>query len=379
MKKNRLLLLILAPLTTYAEVHIDAATLVSEHGTQIYGNGQMQAKLRLNYRLRPGVKLESIALKEYETGQALEKVGWQVSETDNGFDHSFSHQKHHQHKSVQTQNQHLYRYVSTNKKNQYINICFEITTSKDSTSQTYTSCYDPGIYQGFVTLHAHRPPKYYNSDFLFSKKIHMFKEFSGNFSEKDKIDIYGQVYSLYPTYNIPRNVRFRLKNKDKLLTQNNFETDQAREIAYQYLHESKPSTEEGSGDETLYIGYKSIYFYEMKGRNGKLVDSLYFSYYDLGQNQKRSKQVKAYSDNEIVNILEVSFYKNSFMWKDYRCREKEGDTTKYQCNSFKDSTTDKSITKNKSEIQKVNHQFAEIELVDNYGNHHTIYWTAFES
>ncbi len=381
----------LFPFATFAisDIYVDSATIIAEQGNEIYANGLMQAKLRINYKLREGVSFKSLTLLEYETGETLSTLGWEVSGTDNGYDHSLGNQRTNQ-TPYDNQSISIYKYLSTKKSNTYINICIQLVTTKDSQDQTYSTCYDPGIYQGFTSLYAHRPPKYYDSDFAFSTKRYMFKEYSGTFEEKEKIDIAGQVFSLYATSTIPRNIRFRLQDsaKDKILTDNNFKTDQRKEIAYKYEYGTPPSTEAGKADETLYIGYKSMYFYDMLNSAGQPTESIYFHYYDIAQSIERKKQVKAFTDSEIVNILEVSFYKNSFMWTDtstsppslkntsYRCWIK--DTNNYSCASILESplyTTDVS----KSLIGKTSRPFAEIPLVDNFGNQHTIFWIAFES
>ncbi len=382
-------LLYLSSFAAYAisNTHVDSATVIAEQGNEIYANGLMQAKLRINYKLRAGVSFKSLTLLEYETGKDLKELGWTVSEQDNGYDHSLGNQRItpaiEEKKSVS-----VYRYLSTTTSNTYLNVCIELVTIEQSgQTQTYSTCYDPGIYQGFTSLYAHRPPKYYDSDFAFSTKRYMFKEYSGTFEDKSKIDIAGQVFSLYPTSTIPRNIRFKLnlkdQDKDKVLTDKNFRTDQSKEIAYKYEYESPPTTEAGKKDESLYIGYKSMYFYKMLDSAQKPTENIYFHYYNLHDKQEKTKQVKSFTGNEIVNILEVSFYQNSFMWTDtsnkphisYRCWEK--DNNNYQCVSI---TQPKiyNVVKPKYTIGKFSRLFAEIPLVDNFGNEHTIYWTAFE-
>lgn len=371
-----------------SDIHVDSATIIAEQGNEIYANGLMQAKLRINYKLRTGVIFKKLTLLEYETGEKLNNLNWIESDIDSGYDHSLGNQKTQQILN-RKQSQILYKFLSTTKSNTYLHVCIELETTKDTQAQTYSTCYDPGIYHGFTSLYAHRPPKYYDSDFAFSTKRYMFKEYSGTFAEKDKIDIAGHVFSLYPTSTIPRNIRFKLQNKEKknILTNKNFFTDQAKEIAYKYEHESPPTTEIGKKDENLYIGYKSMYFYDMLDNQGKPTESIYFSYYDIAQRKKRENEVKAFTDNEIVNILQVSFYKNSFMWTDtttsqphlsYRCWEKSDDKTKYQCESIVPPHM-YNVVKKKSAIKKVSKPFAEIPIEDNFGNQHTLYWTAFES
>ena len=191
--------------------HVLSSRIDIVQGAEIYGNGKMQSLVRVRYELDKDVTLTSITLKEFGTGVELASVGWENSDTDNGFDHNIGRSRKHSHTQAVLNNNEQYKnkYILTSKKNANINICYDIKTTKNNVESTYSTCFDEGIDHGSVNIFSRRPVHYSGSDFYFS-------------NEKILLEYYREFVTYYYTLrkakSIPDGMNFKRKKKDGEVT-----------------------------------------------------------------------------------------------------------------------------------------------------------------
>lgn len=215
--KIRLMTFLLMPVSVLAndsspyappQSHVRSASIDVVQGNSIYANNNMQSHLRVRYKLRDNIKVTKVTLKEFGSNEELSTIGWNVTETDSGFDHNIGsnsrHTESHLLKDAQVEKNYKNIYVSTSRSNQGVNICFDIETSNITfETSTYSTCEDEGIINGTAKIFAERPKKFYASDFRLSK-INDFLY--------DKDDHEGALYIVTPEITIPRSIDFKLKN-----------------------------------------------------------------------------------------------------------------------------------------------------------------------
>lgn len=399
MKIYRQLLILLSIISwnvySAPSLHLKYLTVIAEQGSEIYGNGLMQSKIRIDYSLHDDVQLTLLRLKEYETGSLLSAIGWNESDTDNGYDHnieyigqsfnaSSSQDPIVEFRPVESKsnvNQYKYKYLSTSKSNAFLTLCVEATTKKGGETKTYSTCYDPGIYHGKATIYAHSPLKYYESDFKITDKIEVVLKMYGAHKEYEKYLLIAYTQSLVADNFTTRSKTFKVLNR-KVLTDPTFISGKSNESGNQYKKFEPPSSKQEKPEP--YIGYSGYYLYKQLDRFGKPADYINFEYYDPNSESDQSFLVRSYTPNSIVNILRVDYFKNAFMlaidhainaWCE---KNKKGITEdRYFLCSYIGRKG--SYLKPHSIIYQFRDKaFMEILLEDNYGNRFTYVWDIYE-
>ena len=73
---------------TPPQAQIQKLALHLDQGESIYANGNMQAVVRIEYKLAPGVEMKRHVLRTYNTDDDIALSGWNISTESNGYDHN---------------------------------------------------------------------------------------------------------------------------------------------------------------------------------------------------------------------------------------------------------------------------------------------------
>ena len=128
--------------TTFLEIRT-----AEGNATTIYGNGEMQAKLIVNYELSSGFHSPIINIKEKYSGNDLPDT-WRVSASANGYLHvisnyNYSAASYSSGSSFNANRISENRYVSSSSPSSIINACVELTAiDSNGTSYTDSTCYE---------------------------------------------------------------------------------------------------------------------------------------------------------------------------------------------------------------------------------------------
>lgn len=175
---------------------IKSAEIRLVQGGRIYGNGKMQAVVRVKYKLSDNAKLISITLKDYGSGEELDNVGWKVTDTDNGYDHNIaSNNRSEDINHKEDALSYKLKFISTLKINEWMKFCFDLTAMKDSVTETFSSCDDSGFTNGTVRIYSEVPLKLSPKNFVVLNHGYIFETYRFN-ENKMLLDSNGTLYSL---------------------------------------------------------------------------------------------------------------------------------------------------------------------------------------
>lgn len=352
------------------EQHVKTAFIDISQGKRIYANGKMQAVVKVYVELMPKVTWDQqVELLEFGTGEELSNLGWTISDTDNGYDHNIGGLRSLSISTINDENEQKYLYVqkfiSTTNTNSQIKICFQIQTKK-TTTQTYSTCYKAGIERGTGTIFAQRPDAYFASDFEFTPSKTIFRKLANGGPE---LDIEGVVYSLRPSAYMPRTTRFKMINtKDVQVIDNktkvSFDANSDNAVMKSYNLEA-----------TGQILYMEAYFFQVTDNStdtgGK--SFRFFHVFLDGAGRFPYELVTQNSSESIINILNVKYGRQTFMYKSERCGLSSAKQT-YDCTYYDYST---GSLKKKSEPKTIKLDSVRkytIKIEDNFGNNYDLLW-----
>lgn len=377
------------PISQIKSAYIDVI-----QGQEIYANGKMQSVVRISVELKPGVSWdEQVSLFEVGTNQKLADVGWTESDTDNGFDHNIGSTTRAMNIDENNNRKNIIKYLSTTKPNTNIEICFEIETQKSKVKKKYTSCDKYGLDRGTAKIFAQRPYTYYASDFEFTQKQTAFK-LQSNYDipdvepKKKQQDIKGEIYGLRLGMHMPRNLSFKLINQDRLIKIKSGTNRNESRIIVANSDKSvvrKYNIYEDEVKENM--RYQEAYIYDIQDAD-PITQQKTATFKFINYNKKEGS-VKEYQvekklffkagDENILDILNVTYYRDTFMYQKNRCwNDKSKD--KYQCRAYKKDlssldTEQKEFLKNSATL--TDDLFYEFQLQDNYGSEYTLLWNAY--
>lgn len=349
------------------------SAIISLHeGDVIFGNGKMQSKVSVKL-MNHSIQLDDyhITLKEYGTENDLAAMGWKVSEIDNGFDHSYKPLSDRTQKMIRT-NEDAYKvfYISTENVNSNIHICFTLTEKK-SKKVAYNTCRDHGFERGTIEIYSKRPYRFTIADFVETKKVEIFrvryKKTKQTFDELNYLDeIVGYSFGIKPRSSVPRDFKFKYVDEqtDKFkMKRSNFVADRRYAFARTSYSET-PS-------------YIELYFFETNPQHS----SIDFSVYDIQGNKNGNYKVFSTGAENILNILKVDYFNDSFMLDDMHCYDPEPSNfnEKYKCyKTTSSSSSYYSAPKDDTTWDKMYNQYeVKIKLQDNFGSEHTLLIQAF--
>ncbi len=346
-------------------------------GETIFANGAMQSKVRVVLNDKTlDISNYNINLKEYATGTDLGSLGWTVSTTDNGFDHSFNAISSYSNQNLLLSDEVLQNYknlfISTSNENSRIIICFEIEDKEKTT--LFSSCHDHGIDRGTVEIYASRPYRFSSADFEETSKMKIFhvgKETENQASKTTPFatfqnELIGYSYGLKAGSAVPREFRFTFINPESTekytLIKENFDADRRKA----YIRTA------GFSD----ISYLERYLFMPPKNSFSIEDSLKFSVYNISAQKKGTYTVFPTGDEQIIHILEVQYFNHSFMLDDMHCYDP--DIAKPDINYVCYKTTSSSTSyftypKDNTTWDKMYNQYSvDVKLQDNFGTIHNI-------
>ena len=345
--------------------HVLSSRIDIIQGAEIYGNGQMQSIVRVRYELDKDVTMESITLKEFGTGAELASIGWESSVTDKGFDHNIGRVTRHSHTQAVIKNNEKYenKYISTNKKNSNLNVCYEIKTTKSSVQSMHSTCFDDDVYNGTVNIFSRRPPYYSGTDFQF------IKDSSINIVERISILTY---YVLKNGFGIPSGTSFKSKPKVGLESSNT-SGDEETVIA---LHQNTSAgLRKFNQTATGTFARSSGYLYRLEA-NKKYKFTMY-DYYNTSSSGTVGvyMEVPFQSRTEIESPLHVlvnRLYNSAIYHKVSVCKDDYPATASwpFKCRNQTNGTAH-DISKGEIKKDAMEISYEEV-LIDNYGTEHPI-------
>ncbi len=373
--------------------HINSATIEVTQGSEIYANGRMQAVIQVQVELKDGVTWDNnFDLYEYDTKIPIKNLGWIDSDTDNGFDHNITSSRSTIEVYTDSGKKFATKYISTTNSNSRITMCFEIKTQKNGTESTYSTCDKYGIERGTAEILAKRPYTYYASDFEFTQKQVAFKLTSNYLKSEStteyQTDIKGEIYGIRPAANIARNVFFKLVNTENLITITNQDEDSQKIIANSSMSAIRKYTfKDASISEKNYLGYQESYLYNITGNSpttGQRSALFQFINYNKAEGATKEYQVEKMpfyqvGDENIVNILDVSYYRDTFMINKERCWNDTASKL-YSCRRYNNSDPS---SKNTYPMfyplsTALNDQlYYQVKLQDNFGNEYSLLWQPY--
>ncbi len=371
--------------------HIKSAVIEVTQGSQIYANGEMQAVVRVLVELREGATWnKNFKLYEFETRKTLDSLGWTVSEVDNGFDHNIVESRNSIEEYNTSEKQYKIKYISTTNNNSNIKMCFEIETEKGEEKSTYSTCDTYGLDKGTAEIFAKRPYTYYASDFIFSQKQVAFSLKSNQLIPDTSVyqeDIKGEIYGLRTATHIPRNISFTLLNKEKVIEIKNIQSDinsqritanSTKSVVRKYNFQDKSTTSD------KYLGYQEAYLYNITGlspttgRYSAIFRFINFNMSSTKNYQVENKNFLKAGDGYIVDILDVSYYRTTFMINEDRCWHDTANK-KYGCQAYKtDQTSTDTEHKTYPDTTPLNENvFYQFNLQDNFGTKYSLLWNPY--
>ena len=331
--------------------HVLSSRIDIIQGAEIYGNGQMQSIVRVRYELDKDVTMESITLKEFGTGAELASIGWESSVTDKGFDHNIGRVTRHNHTqaALKSNEEHKNIYVSTEKKNSNLNVCYEIKTTKKNVENTYSTCLDDDMYNGSVNIFSRRPVHYSGAEFYFSKEQTFIIHSEAYFT---------YYYTLKKTRNLPDGMSFKLKATNEAIGSSNTI----------YLHAENHAA--ARKYDPLYTKFNSVYVYIWMPSKQNDLNITYPNYKNATTVIRR---IESYDENySPLHVIVSELISSTAYYKKSMCYQKEaGYMTDYTC---LDQTTKQWLPLiawwllQDSVKEKVSKQI----LIDNYGTEHQI-------
>lgn len=274
-------------------------------GANIYGNGKMQSVLRVRYEFAPEVKLIKIELKEFGSGESLGKIGWKESDRDNGYDHNIGVTRLKNTLQNITDENYKNIYVSTDKKNSWLQVCFDLTTQKENVTATYSTCQDEGIINGTAHLFSERPQTYYARDFIFKETAYLLNILPN--------DVDGMLYTLTLGNKIPRDIYFSVINFSYPDT--DFLDDSTKSLLRYYFHHLAADKDVSYIDTWLLKPDQDTKFEVFSAIEERVVTVIPSTFYP----------------NAVMHIFNVKYRQKAYLSRNWRCKKSTFIEGKEQC------------------------------------------------
>lgn len=340
---------------------IKEASIRVVQGNEIYANGKMQAVIRVNYKLKSGARLTSLKLQELNTGRDLSDVGWTVDSTENEYAHNIDRAR--DINSIQERYPITYvdKYLSTKNANENMTICFEIVSTLEGKTDTYSTCKGEGFTQGAVNVFARRAIEYTNADFSV---YYIHRQFTG----KNNM-IFGDLYGLKAKDNVPRNVSFTVA-AEKIIpfSQAKILINSDKPGIKNYIRDISPGVTQLNA-----ISYASVYFLktgfdEDSTEEGNKTNYV-FTYLMDDTKTKGYTTIKPYQYRDLLLFLRVAMNWGRTQYNKYVCNMQD---STYKCWDGV-SLTYTRISQSVAALYKKSVPSQEITLTDNYGTNHKLF------